>query len=129
MQRYIRLALLLLVFTVSVVIPQSVFAQMPSPTPPINPNCIESELGCVPTDVGGFVQQYYGYGLSMIGGLALLFIIYGGYMILTSRGNPMQLNNGKSYIGYAILGVLLAIFGYLFVEVIAVDVLHIPGFS
>lgn len=65
----------------------------------------------------------------MIGGLSILFIMWGGHMILTSKGNPVQLNNGKSYIGYAIIGLLLAIFGYAFVELIVVDILNLPGFS
>jgi len=30
---------------------------------------------------------------------------------------------------YAIIGLLLAIFGFVFVQIIAVDVLKIPGFS
>jgi hypothetical protein len=88
-----------------------------------------TELGCLPTDPIQFIGRFYGIGLSLIGGVALLFIIIGGYTILMSRGNPTQLNTGKSYIFYAILGLLLAIFGYLFIEVLVVDILSIPGFS
>jgi hypothetical protein len=83
----------------------------------------------LPTDPIAFIGRFYGIGLSLIGGVSLLFIIFGGYIILTSRGNPQQLNNGKSYIFYAIAGLLLAIFGYLFIELVVVDILHIPGFS
>lgn len=88
-----------------------------------------TELGCIPNTVPGFVSKFYGIGLGLIGGVSLIFIIYGGYIIITSRGNPDKLNNGKSYIYYAIAGLLLAIFGYVFIQVIAVDVLRIPGFS
>ncbi len=94
--------------------------------------CLPSEtatdLGCVPNDPIGFVTKFYGFGLGIIGGVAILFIIYGGYIILTSQGDPVQLNKGKSYILYAIIGLLLVIFGYVFVQVVAVDILHIPGF-
>jgi FtsH-binding integral membrane protein len=65
----------------------------------------------------------------LVGGLSLLFIIMGGYIIMTSRGNPQQLNNGKSYLFYALIGLFLAIFGFLFIEVIAKNLLHIPGFG
>lgn len=88
-----------------------------------------TEIGCLPSDPIAFVSSFYGTGLSIIGGVALLFIIVGAYTILTSRGNPNQVNVGKSYIFYAILGLLLAVFGYLFIEVGLVDILRIPGFS
>jgi hypothetical protein len=117
-----------LVFISFLVTPGRVAAQI-TPTAQARVDCIESELGCIPADVGKFVQQYYVYGLSMIGGLALLFIIYGGYTVLTSRGNPQQLNSGKGLIGYALAGLLLAIFGYLFTEVIVKDILRIPGIT
>jgi len=92
-------------------------------------NCTPTELGCIPNDPVGFVAKFYGIGLGLIGGVAVLFIIYGGYIILSSRGDPQNLNKGKSYITYAIIGLLLAIFGFVFVQIIAVDVLKIPGFS
>ena len=88
-----------------------------------------TELGCVPNNPIAFVVKFYAIGLSLIGGVALLFIIYGGYLILTSGGSPIQLNKGKRNIVYALIGLLLAIFGYVFVEVIAKDILHIPGFG
>ena len=83
----------------------------------------------MPTDPIAFIGRFYGVGLSLIGGISLLFIIIGGYIILTSRGDAKQLNNGKSYIFYAIIGLLLAIFGYLLAEILLVDILHIPGFG
>ncbi|MDO8657948.1 MAG: hypothetical protein Q7K55_04360 [Candidatus Levybacteria bacterium] len=93
-----------------------------------SPNEISTDFGCIPDDPVGFVTRFYGIGLGFIGGVALLAIILGGYIILTSQGNPNQLNKGKSYILYAIIGLLLAIFGYVFIQVIAGDILHIPGF-
>lgn len=88
---------------------------------------VQTELGCISQDPVQFIKDFYGIGLGIIGGIALLSIIYGGYIILTSQGNPTQLSKGKSYIFYAIVGLLLAIFGFVFVEVLAGDILHIPG--
>ena len=93
------------------------------------PTEVPTELGCIPNDPIGFVAKFYAIGLGLIGGVALLFIIYGGYIILSSQGNPTSLNKGKSYIMYAIIGLLLAIFGFVFVQIIVVNVLKIPGFS
>jgi glucose uptake protein GlcU len=88
-----------------------------------------TELGCIPNTVQGFVSKFYGIGIGLIGGVALIFIIYGAYILITSQGNPDKLRDGKSYIVYAIIGLVLAIFGYIFVQVIAVDILHLPGFG
>lgn len=92
------------------------------------PSVMQTEVGDIPTDPIGFVAKFYSIGLGLIGGVTLLFIIYGGYIILTSSGNPTQLQKGKSFIFYAIAGLLLAIFGYVFIQVIIVDILRIPGF-
>ncbi len=106
----------------------SAYAQI-TPSPALDPGCIQTEIGCIDTDVKRFAGQYYKYGLGIIGGFAVLMIIFGGYQILVSHGNPKILNDGKTIISYALAGLFLAIFGYLFVEVILVDVLHIPGFG
>lgn len=88
-----------------------------------------TDFGCIPNDPIGFVAKFYGIGLGFIGGVALLFIIYGGYLILTSQGNPEQLNKGRTNISYAVIGLLLAIFGFVFIELITKDILRIPGFG
>lgn len=90
---------------------------------------IKTDFGCLPNNPVGFVAQFYGWGLGLIGMVGLLFLIVGGYFILTSRGNPEALQKGRSYIIYAIIGLLLAIFGFVFISVIAGNVLKIPGFS
>ena len=89
----------------------------------------KTDLGCVPNSPGGFASTLYGIGLGMIGAVSLLFIVYGGYIILTSQGNAEQLNKGKSYIIYSIIGLVLAVTGFVLYQTIAVDILKIPGFS
>ena len=91
--------------------------------------CTVTDIGCIPNDPVQLASKLYAIGLGLIGGVAMLFIIYGGYTILTSQGDFAQLEKGKSYIYYAIAGLLLAIFGFVFVQVVAVNILHIPGFQ
>lgn len=88
-----------------------------------------TDLGCIPYDPAAFAGKFYGIGLGLIAGTSLLFLIFGGYLVMTSRGNTEQLRTGKSYIYYALLGLLLAIFGFIIIQVIIVDILRIPGFS
>jgi hypothetical protein len=90
---------------------------------------ILTDFGCIPNDPIGFVTKFYGIGLGLIGLVGLLFLIIGGYHFLISRGDPEQIHVGKSYITYAIIGIFLAIFGFVFIQVIASDILKIPGFG
>jgi len=89
---------------------------------------INTDFGCFPNDPIGFVQRFYGIGLGFVGAVSLIAIIIGGYTILTSRGEPQRVNTGKSWIFYAIGGLLVAIFGYVIIQTVAVDILKIPGF-
>lgn len=92
-------------------------------------DCTQTELGCLPNDPIAFAGKFYGIGLSIIGAVAIVSIVYGGYVLMTSRGNPEQLQKGKSYIVYSIVGLLLAIFGVALMQVVTIDVFQIPGFS
>ena len=92
-------------------------------------NEVATDLGCVPQDPIGFVQKFYGWGLGLLVFVAILFMIIGGYNIMMSRGNPEQLERGKSYIFYSIAGILLAVFGFVFIEIITGQILRIPGFG
>lgn len=87
------------------------------------------DVVCVKQDPVGFVTSFYGLGLSMVGMVALIFLVYGGYVIMASRGNPQDVSKGKSYIFYSVIGLLFAIFALVFMEVVIVDILHIPGFE
>lgn len=91
---------------------------------------IATDFGCFPVgDPSTFTTRLYGIGLGFIGGVALLFIIWGGYLILSSQGDIEKLQKGKSYIVSSIIGVVLAVSGFLFYQVVATDVLKIPGFK
>ncbi len=52
-------------------------------------------------------------GLSFVAGtLALVFVVIGGYIILTARGNDEQYRKGKNTITYAIVGMLVIVGSY-----------------
>ncbi|KKQ08892.1 hypothetical protein A3E66_04765 [Candidatus Daviesbacteria bacterium RIFCSPHIGHO2_12_FULL_37_16] len=90
----------------------------------------QTDFGCLPQDnPAQFGAALYNIGLGFIGAVALLFIVYGGYLILTSQGNIEQLNKGKSYIFYSIVGIILAVAGYAFYQIVARDIIKIPGFT
>lgn len=96
-----------------------------------SPQEIKTDFGCLPVDPNNpltFAATIYGVGLGLIGGVALIFIIYGGYLILSSKGDPQELSRGRSYIISAIAGVILALSGFALYQIIAKDFVKLPGF-
>lgn len=103
-----------------------------------NPFCngnkgIATAIGCINADgIGGdkgIVQQLFKLGTGIAGGIALLLILFGGFGIMTSTGNPEKLNEGKELIASAVTGLLMILFSVFLLKFIGVDLLCIPGFG
>jgi len=87
-------------------------------------------LGCVEVGTGSsFFSKLLGIGIGIAGGIAFLLILFGGFQILISSGNPEQMNAGKELISSAIAGLLLIIFSVFLLKLIGYDILRIPGFE
>jgi hypothetical protein len=76
-----------------------------------------------------FIRDIFGILLSISGGILLLLIIYSGYQLMTSQGNPERIQAARERITSAIVGFLFLIFSLVLLEVIGVDILRIPGFE
>lgn len=99
-----------------------------------NPFCpdgtsINTAIGCIPTDPGALFTKFFKFGIGIAGGIAFLLILFGGFQILTSAGNPEQMNEGKELVSSAIAGLLLIIFSVFLLRIIGVTILGIPGFG
>lgn len=91
---------------------------------------ISTQIGCIEAgSTSGFVGELFRLGTGMAGGIAFLLILFGGFQILTSAGNPERLNAGKELIGSAIAGLLMILFSVFLLKIIGVDILCIPGFG
>lgn len=96
-------------------------------------NCTDSQLntaiGCIPifdlTGSGGFMAFVIAWGVGIAGGIAFLLILYAGFQIMTSSGNPQKLQAGKELLGAAISGLLLLIFSTFILRFVGVDILQI----
>lgn len=84
-------------------------------------------FGCIETDPQKFVEKILKIAIGMAGGIAFLMIIYGGFVTMTSSGNPEKLNEGREIITSAVAGLLLIIFSVVILKIIGVDILGIPG--
>lgn len=86
-------------------------------------------FGCISGEPGQAVGKFLNIGIGIAGGIAFLLILFGGFQILTSAGNPEQLSAGKELVGSAIAGLLLIIFSVFILRVIGADILGIPKFG
>ncbi len=86
-------------------------------------------IGCIPTTPSGFIQKFMGLGVGIAGGIAFLLILFSGFQILTSVGNPEKLAAGRELMTAAISGLLLIILSLFLLRLIGFSILGIPGFK
>jgi len=96
-------------------------------------------FGCIKTDAGigfsgskgapSFVQAMLNVVFSLAGGAAFLYLMYGGFIVLTSRADPERLNYGKRLIYGSIIGLLFTLGSVFIVNLIGSGILHIPGMT
>ncbi len=94
-------------------------------------------LGCITSGSGvGFetgapsvVQVMLNGIFSLSGGIAFLYLMYGGFIILTSQADGEQLNYGKRLITGSIVGIIITLASVFFVNLIGSGILKIPRFS
>ena len=86
-------------------------------------------IGCIPTTPSGFIEKFLGLGIGLAGGIAFLLIVFSGFQMITSTGNPERLNAGKELLTSAISGLILIIFSIFLLRLIGIDILGLPGFT
>lgn len=91
---------------------------------------INTAIGCIPiSDGNAFVEWLFPKLLGVMGGIAFLLMLYGGFVVITSGGNPEKLQAGQETITSAVTGLVFAIFSLFVLELIGINILHIPGLS
>lgn len=91
---------------------------------------VDTAIGCIPVITATtqpFITFMLRWAFGISGGLAFLLILYAGYQIITSAGNPKKIAAGKELLTAAIAGLLLLIFSVYVLETIGVDILRLPG--
>jgi hypothetical protein len=85
-------------------------------------------LGCLHWDPQTFVTDFLKLALGVAGGIALLLMVYGSFLISVSAGDPKKSEEGKEIITGTIAGLLFIIFSVFLLKLIGVNILNIPGF-
>lgn len=93
-------------------------------------NSCDTAIGTINVASGtDFVKSLFRIILSLAGGIALMLIIYSGYSLSLSRGNPEKAQGAKETLTSAIIGLVFIILSLTILQIIGVDVLQLPGFK
>lgn len=60
------------------------------------------------TIVGRIIKVFLG----LLGAIALVLILYGGFMIMTAAGNDEKVETGKDILTYAVIGLIIILTAY-----------------
>lgn len=91
---------------------------------------IYTAIGCIPVRGGvqGFVATMLPWAIGIAGGIAVILIIYAGFLYTTSSGNPQKINAAKELLTAALSGLILLIFAAFILRFIGQNLLSVPGF-
>jgi hypothetical protein len=70
------------------------------------------------TSVNDLMRRAINIIFSVTSGIAILFLIFGGYMYITSAGNEETAEKGRKTITNAVIGLVIIILSYVIVRVI-----------
>jgi len=87
-----------------------------------NPLCPASNPNCVTPQ--SFIGRVINALLGVVGSVALLMFIYGGFLWMTSQGNEKQVQTGKDILLWAAIGMALIFLSYALVRFLITDVIQ-----
>jgi hypothetical protein len=111
------------------------YTLVPGVTPPITDLGLAVEgkywtvIGCIETAPGQFTQKILQFVTAIAGGIMFIVLLYGSFLVLTSAGDPGQLDRGKSLIRSGVIALLLILFAVFILRFIGFTILRIPGFG
>ncbi len=73
------------------------------------------------------MQWLLGWLLGVGGGISLLLMIYGFFLMTTSAGDPKAVQGAQETITSAIMGLLVSTFSLFLLRLIMLKILVIPG--
>lgn len=74
-----------------------------------------------------YIRAFYNYGLSIVGVLAVLMLMAGGFTWLTAADNSSKIGTAKKMIGGSLLGSFLLLGAYFFLNTINPDLTKLPA--
>ena len=72
-------------------------------------------LRCVPIVFNNLI----GFAMTLVGTLAVFFIVFSGIKFLTSGGDPIKVERAKKTMTYAIIGLVIVLLSFVMIRVIS----------
>jgi len=69
-------------------------------------------------EIDQILLDFIGWAVIIIGLLGVIIFIYGGFLYLTAQGETARLETAKKVIIYAIVGIAVAVLGYVAVKTV-----------
>lgn len=76
-------------------------------------------LNCQATSFNGFIRIIINWMLGIAFGIAVLFLIIGGFWYITSAGNEETAEKGRGTAVNAIIGIVIIILSYVIINVVS----------
>lgn len=68
--------------------------------------------------IGEYIKTIYKYSIGVVGILATVVMMIGGIMWIAAAGNASRISEAKSWIGAAIIGLVLALSSYMILKTV-----------
>ena len=75
-------------------------------------------FGGMPTDLGGIIATIVSAIFVIIGVVAVFVIIYAGFLLMTSAGDPGKVKKGKDTILWGVIGLIVSILAYAIIQAV-----------
>lgn len=128
---YMKIYIIIILLTISLVIPVSAFAEeTPIPGAPLTPdisgrNCPSGQV-CIANPLDGkynsdytpqkFIGNIIKALLGVIGSIALVMFVYGGFLWMTAAGEKAKVTKGADTMLWAVLGLTVIFSSYALVR-------------
>lgn len=89
---------------------------------------INTAVGCIPFETEAFMVWLLPKLFGIFGGIAFLLMVYGFILLATSSGDEKRVQGAKETITSAVVGLMVSLSALFILRLIAIDILHIPGF-
>ena len=88
---------------------------------------VYTAVGCVRVSGAGLTEDIVGLLLGISGGVALLMILGGAFLLSTSQGESGKVKTAKEMITASVMGLVFIIFSVIILDFVGVKLLRIPG--
>lgn len=87
---------------------------------------LNTAIGCIPFGSNTSIASFFLiFAIGLAGGISIILILYAGFQITTSTGDPKKIQGGKALLNSALAGLVMIIFSIFLLRLIGTQVIGI----